>query len=197
MAVRDRPVSRSRLMISYVQVYCGNKGSSCCNVWGLTCRKGPQSRGELLQFLQVVFSRNILCLVSSVSVILSLWFRNFVLGRGVACWVKLSLDLQHRHRKVSSAFCKNRETSSHFKVHFYFLSYMKEKEVAFWNCCLQSFSLNVSFLWFPPEVKKITLTSQGCPCGVPYKLKASSMGIKSWWLPEQMVLLPCGMECDL
>lgn len=199
MAVKDRPVSRSWFRITHVQVYCGNKRSSCCNVLGFNLQERTT---ELCRTASVPAS----CLLSKhflfsflcvLSVILSLWFKSFVLGREVARWVKLSMNLQHRHQKVSPAFCKNRENSGHFKVHFYFLCYMKEKKLPFGTAVLNLFPWMLVFLWFPPEMKKITLTSQGCPFGVPYKFKASSMGIKSWWLPEQMVLLPCGMECNL
>lgn len=203
MAVKDRPVNRSRFMISYVQVYCGNKGNSCCNIVGFNLKERPTEPCRTASvpanfLLSKHFLFSFLCVLSGI---LSLWFRSFGLGREVAPWVKLSLNLPHRHQKVSSAFYKNMENSGHFKVHFSFLWYMKEKKLPFGTALLNLFPWVLvfcfCFLLFPPEMKKVTLTSQGCSCGVPYKLKASSMGIKSWWLPEKMVFLPCGMECDL
>lgn len=125
------------------------KGTAVVTSWGLTWRKGPQSRVEPLQFLHVFFSGNIFCLVSCVlSVILSLWFKSFVFGGDLAHWVKLSLNLQHRHQKVSSAFCKNMENSGHFKVHFYFLCYMKEKKLPFGTAVSNIFPWMLGFFFF-------------------------------------------------
>lgn len=150
MAVKDRAVNRSRFMISYVQVYRGNKGSSCCNMVGFNLRERttepcPTASAPASFLLWKHFLFSFLCVLS---VILSLWFKSFVLGRGVAHWVKLSLDLPHLHQKVSSAFCKNMENSGHFKVHFYFLCYMKEKKLPFETAVLNIFPWMLVFFCF-------------------------------------------------
>lgn len=152
MAVKDRPVNRSRFMISYVQVYCGNKGNSCCHIVGFNLKERTTEPcwtasvpASFLLSKHFLFS--FLCVLSGI---LSLWFRSFALGREVAPWVKLSLNLPHRHQKVSSAFCKNMENSGHFKVHFSFLCYMKEKKLPFGTALLNLFPwmLVVFFFFF-------------------------------------------------